>query len=216
MSGEGELAKRAGKRPTAKAAPAAGALRQRVIAAALDLAARQGWERVALADIASAAGIKLSELHALFCSKTAILAGLARDIDSQVLDNLPAAEAEASPRDRLFDVLMRRFDALEPHRAGLEAVLRASPRDPLGALCGLASLVQSMTWMLEAAGVPATGLRGLARAKALALLYVWVLRTWLSDESPDKARTMAALDGGLRRARAFLRTAGRPRTAAAG
>lgn len=208
------MAKRAGKRTAAAKASTGGDLRHRAIAAALDLAAREGWERVSLADIAKAAGAKLSELYAVFPSKRAILTAFSRGIDARVLDDLPQAEEAESPRDRLFDVLMRRFDALEPHRAGLEAVLRATPRDPVGALCGLAVLVQSMAWMLEAAGIPASGLRGAVRAKALALLYGWVLRTWLSDESPDKARTMAALDGGLRRMQPLLGAVARKRTAA--
>jgi len=190
-------------------------LRARIIAAALDLAVSQGWPSVSLNGIAAAAGVRLSDLYSLFPSRQAILAGFSHDIDARVLNDLPPPEAGDTPRDRLFDVLMRRFDALEPHKPAMEALLRVAPRDPLGAICSFATLLQSMAWMLEAAGLPAAGLRGALRAKALAVVYLTVLRTWLSDDSPDKARTMAALDGRLRSAWFCLGSSGhRPAHAA--
>jgi len=121
---------------------------------------------------------------------------------------VPDAEIVArvlAGNDAAFEVLMRRFDALQPYRKALASILLAQTRDPAGALAGLAALQRSMTWMLEAAGLEAEGLRGLARARGLTLLYLATLRTWLRDESLDLAKTMAALDGYLRRLEALLR-----------
>ncbi len=44
------------------------------------------------------------------------------------------AEADERPRDRVFDLLMRRFDALRPYRDALEVLGRELPTDPLAAL----------------------------------------------------------------------------------
>ena len=84
--------------------------RDRVIDAALKLAAERGWRRLALAEIADAASMTLTEVRSLFPSKSAILNGLQRRTDESVLATGPADGS--SPRDRLFDVLMRRFDSL--------------------------------------------------------------------------------------------------------
>jgi AcrR family transcriptional regulator len=177
---------------TAKGTPA-----ELVIDAALDLAAERGWHRTSLADIAAAAKLSLAELYLLYPSKRAILASFVGRIDRAMLAGGPA-EGE-SARDRLFDVLMRRFEALKPHKAGVEAIARAAGTDPIAALCGAQRLVRSMAWTLEAAGIPASGMLGRARAKGLAALYLATARVWLGDDTPDLSRTMAALDKGLGR-----------------
>ena len=146
-------------------------LNAKVIGATMDLAATQGWRRLSLAEIAKEAGVSLAELRGAYPSKAHILSALTKHIDRQVL----AGKAEASPddpaRDRLFDVLMRRFDALTPYRDGLAAILRDNSRDPLAVICGAERLVRSMTWMLEAAGLSSAGSIGRLRARALATAF---------------------------------------------
>jgi AcrR family transcriptional regulator len=179
-------------------------LPKRVFDAALGLAAERGWSAIALADIAAAAKLSLAELYAAYPSKSAILAALSRDVDRRVL-----AEAEIdmteTPRDRLFDVLMKRFDALAPYRDGLAAIARDAGRDPIMVLCGAGSLLRSMAAMLEAAGISSGGLAGTLRAKGLGAIYLATLRDWFRDDTTDKAKTMAALDGRLRRAESCAR-----------
>ena len=57
-----------------------------------------------------------------------------------------------------------------------------------------------MIWMLEAAGIPANGPRGAVIALGLAGIYLYTLRIWVGDNSPDMGKTMAALDRALDRA----------------
>jgi AcrR family transcriptional regulator len=173
-----------------------------IVSAAMALAADQDWREIGLADIAAGAGIKLSELLAEYPSKMAILDAFSRGIDRKVLaDFVPEADS-SSVRDRLFDVLMQRFDALEVHKEAIRRIMGAACRDPLVGLAAGGSLFRSMGLMLEAAGVPGNGIRGAIRAKALAAIYGATLRDWMKDDSADKSRTMAALDGRLRRAEA--------------
>jgi hypothetical protein len=74
------------------------------------------------------------------------------------------------------------------------------PRDPgLALLLALATL-GSMAWLLEAAGVPAWGLRGSLRTQGMLAVWGTTLRTWERDASEDLAATMAALDKALDRA----------------
>lgn len=168
-----------------------------IIDTALALAAERGWQDLSLADIASAAKLPLSKLYPVFPSKAAILEGLSRQADAAVVAE--ETEDEGGARDRLFDVVMRRFDALQPYREGLGNVVLDLSRDPLAAACGLASLERSMALMLEAAGLSSTGIRGLIRVKGLTAIYLAALRVWLRDDSADLSKTMAALDGYLRR-----------------
>jgi AcrR family transcriptional regulator len=181
--------------------------RRRVIDRTLSLAAERGWRRVSLGDIAAAAKLPLAELYRLYPSRTAILAAFVRRIDETVLEG---GEAEgATPRERLFDLLMRRFEALRPYKDGVAAILRDCGGDPLALLCGGARLKRSMSWTLEAAGLSSHGLLGQARAKGLAVVYLATLRRWLADDTADMSRTMAALDKHLSRAEALAGLCGR-------
>lgn len=176
---------------------------RRLTDTALRLAAERGWAEVSLAEIAEAAEVPLVQAYQVFPSKHAILEGFSRRIDAEVLADESLAqewdEAETSARDRLFDVMMRRFDALQPYSAGLGNVIYDQIRDPLGAVCGLGQLLRSMAAMLEGARIGSGGLRGAVRTKGLAGVYLATVRVWLRDDSADMAKTMAALDGFLRR-----------------
>lgn len=177
----------------------------RFFATVMELAAHQGWRRLNLVDIAEAAGLSLAELHQRFGGKQAILAGFVDHIDETVLaavDSPP--DVSLSARDRLFDVLMRRFDALLPYRDGLKRIAReGGGGDLVDLLYGAQRLTRSMAWMLEAVGIATSGVIGSIRVKGLAAIYAATFNTWLRDDSEDMARTMQALDRHLARAERF-------------
>ena len=181
-----------------------------LISAALVLAADKGWRAVSVAAAVRAADLPLSRAQARFPSRHHVLLALGRMADQAVLAELPA---EGSVRDRLFDLLMRRIDALQKHRAGVLAVLRALPADPCTAIMLTCATRRSMRWMLDAAGVPTGGLLGELRVRGLIGVWLWTIRAWERDDSQDLSATMAALDTALGRAeRAASWLAGRGAT----
>ncbi len=179
---------------------AAAAPETRVVRAAMSLAAVQGWRDTSMADIADAAELDLAEMRGLFPSKTAILGGLIRQTDGIVLAGSDGDISSEPLRDRLFDVIMRRLDALAPYREGLAAVARELPRDPAALACLAAGPGRrSLQWMLEAARIQPWGLAAPLQLKGLGLVYLSVFRVWLNDDGEDLAKTMAALDKALGR-----------------
>lgn len=183
---------------------------ERIVRAALALIARAGWRRLSLAAVAEEAGLPILRLYRRFRSRQAILAAIFRQIDETVLAEPPPAEPDERPRDRLFDLLMRRFDALAPNKEAVAALARELPRDPAAALCAAAALARSMRWMLEAADVSTAGLSGAVAVRLAANAYLATMRVWQRDDSPDLARTMSALDSRLRRIERWLAPAYRP------
>lgn len=174
----------------------------RIIDAALRLSEERGWTAITLDDIATAAKLDIDEVYRLTPTKSAVLNAYVRRTDLAVLEVQSSAddeEAEASTHDRLFDVLMRRFEVLLPDRAALGMLCRDLPRDPVSLAAVLPQAHCSFGRMLEAAGVSTKGLRGLARIHAIAAVWIATQRTWFSDEGEDMARTMAVLDRNLRR-----------------
>lgn len=192
------------KRPKQPKQPA-GDPKQRVIEAALALAAEQGWRGLGMAEIAAAAGLSLQETYTVARSKPGIIAALRRQTDEAMLAG--GAVTGDSPRDRLFEVLMRRFEALRPYRVGLRAVLRDSIGSP--AVIGFVpGLLRSMGWTLTAAGLPATGCRGHLARRFVGAIYVSLLPTFFRDDSRDLGTTMAALDKRLRQVEMLLSAPG--------
>jgi AcrR family transcriptional regulator len=182
--------------------------RRRIIDAALTLADATPWHRLQLGAIAAAAGVPLAELHRHFASRTAILAGLIRQTTEAVLDEAGDTGPDASARDRLFDVLMRRFDALQPHRPALARVVRSLALDPPALLALAPEAGRALDWMLAAARVEVAGPLAAAQRAGLGLIWLGTVRVWLDDPSPDLARTMAALDSALRKAESIVAMCG--------
>jgi AcrR family transcriptional regulator len=173
--------------------------REKIITALMALLAEKPIEQIGLADIANEAGVSLVQLRGSFSSPLAIVAAHFKDTDRAVLAADLSDMEEETARERLFDVLMRRLETLAPHRQAIRSLLRSAQRNvPLGLALNALS-ARSQKWMLTAAGIGASGPGGALRAQGLAFLFNSVLRTWVRDDDPGLARTMAALDRALGR-----------------
>ena len=146
---------------------------------------------------ARAGDLPLDRARGRFLGRSHILGRFGRIADQSALAH---ATTEGVVRDRLFDVLMRRFDVLQAHRGGVLALKTFLPRDPMLAMSLGAAHLASMAFMLEAAGIPASGLRGALRTNGLVAVWLRAARAWEGDESEDLSATMAALDAALDRA----------------
>jgi len=186
------------RRAQAQAATARGTSdRDKAIDALMALLGEHSFEQVGLAEVAGRAGLKLSQLRAEFGSTLAIVAAHIKDIDRAVLAGGAADMIDEPAREALFDVLMRRLEALAPYKEAVRSLLRSARRNPGLALALNAMAVRSQAWMLEAAGIGASGPKGALRAQGAALMFARVLRVWLDDDEPGLDRTMAALGRGL-------------------
>ena len=169
--------------------------------------AQHGWHGTTFARIAERSGDGLAELRGRYATPVDLLRAHARVVDQQVLEGtVPGQMGFGSARDRVFDLLMRRFDALAPHREGILRLQRDLMRDPLSALLLSPILMASMAWTLEGAGVSTAGFQGTLRVQGLTGVWLAAARAWEGDESTDLGPTMAALDRALDRAESIART----------
>ena len=175
-----------------------------IYAATMRVAALNGWRKARMTDIAEEAGLTLAELHDKYPSKTALLNDFVLHIDRIVLKGaVKTVDEDSSYRDRLFDILMRRFDALNPYKDGIRAIAKEAGGSVSEFLCSSQRLLRSMRWMLEAADINAVGFVGDLRVKGLGVVYATTTGVWLKDDDEDMAQTMAALDKNLSRAERF-------------
>jgi len=193
------------RKPTAPTEPGGDADRRKIVDAFLALLAERNYEDVGLTDVASRAGVPLHRCRGEFDSLIGVLAAFLEETDQKVLAGIDKDMAEEPARERLFDVLMRRLEALTPHREAIRSLSRSARCNPPLALALNGLAVRSQRWMLAAADIDTAGLRGSFRAQGLACLFADVVRVWLNDEDPGLARTMAALDRQLGRGARWAR-----------
>jgi AcrR family transcriptional regulator len=170
-------------------------LSARILEAAMALAAEQGWRAVTPEAIAARTDIAASDVARICPDRAAVLKALAAHADAAVASG---TSDQDEPRDRIFDAVMKRFDALQPYRKGIAAALKGQIGDPRGAVMAACALRQSMIKTLEAAGVDTSGLFGALRVKGLSAIYLDVMRSFVEDDSADLGKTMAALDKRLK------------------
>jgi len=172
------------------------ALRESLARAALSLAVDRPWRDVTIHALAKAADRPVADFYpasladAVDCAEEAYDRAMAEgDID-----------VDQTVRDRLFDILMRRFEAMEPHRAAIASMEKGVDRDPVALGAAHQRHVRAARWALTLAGLEADGMSGNARAQGLAMIIGQTRAAWRTDDAGDFAKTMSALDKNLRRA----------------
>ena len=110
-------------RPKSEAKSAPTDTRGKIVDALMELAAERRFEDISIRDICKTAGVSLADFRDAFPSKGAVLAGFSRRIDRAVLAQDGEELADESPRERLFDVLMRRLEAMAPYREGVREAI---------------------------------------------------------------------------------------------
>jgi ubiquinone biosynthesis protein COQ9 len=173
--------------------------RGKIIETALKLAAERGWNGLTLDEIASGADYNLAEFRQEFAAKAQILAAFTRAIDDAVMAKIDRPEPGTAARDRLFDVLMTRFEVMAPYKEGLRRILSDLRYRPGESLAQFGAAGRSVYWMLAAAGIDTEGPRAAFRIPGVMGIYARAFDIWLEDDDPGMARTMAALDSRLRR-----------------
>jgi AcrR family transcriptional regulator len=169
-------------------------MRGKIVDALMELAAERRFEDISLRDICKTAGVSLADFRDAFASKGAVLAGFTRRIDRAVLAEHGEELADESPRERLFDILMRRLEAMAPYREGVREAAAWLRREPAAALAMNQVVMSSMRFMLEAAGIEAEGAAGAIKLQGLALAWARMIQVWLDDDEPALSKTMAELD----------------------
>ena len=174
------------------------AMKNKLIQACLDLASMQSWSDVSMDDIANRADVDFDNAMALCPDKDSLFMAYGRQVDLKVAE---AFDGEAwdgmSDKDRLFDVLMERFDVLNENRAGVISIINAITLDPKQMICLSPMVCQSMEQMMRVACVDHDGWKGAIKLTALSGVYLKSLRDWVKDDTADMSMTMASVDKGL-------------------
>jgi AcrR family transcriptional regulator len=170
-----------------------------LLVAAFALIGDEGWRGFSFATLARRTGVSRVKIYREFHGRGALLGALSRRIDEAMLAVDEAELAGLPPRDRMFELLMRRLEAMVPYRGGLARLAREARGDPCAVLATACRLDRSLAWAPDVAGLRRHGLRARLARRALAAASLQTVRVWFKDEAADLGQTMAELDKQLRR-----------------
>ena len=153
-----------------------------------------GWAGWSPRALAAMTGYDLGEVYDAFPTPAALAQKLAERLDKTMLAIPPDELDGLSHRERLFELFMRRFDAMAPYKPGLQRLTREARTEPELLLASLCNLDRMAHWLIELAELPYSGLEARLARASLVVAYARIFRTWLDDATPDLATTMAELD----------------------
>jgi hypothetical protein len=174
------------------------AVRRDLARAALTLAASRAWAQVTLLDLANACSRSAGELYGATVGEA--IDCVEESFDRAIAEDLVEQDGSQSVRDRLFDLIMKRFEAMEPHRAAVLAMEVGQDRDPMALGAAHQRNTRTARWVLALAGLEADHMTGQARGQGLAVIIGQARAAWRTDTDGDFAKTLASLDKNLRRA----------------
>lgn len=164
----------------------------KALEAALILAAERDWDAVTMLEIATHAELSLQDIYSIGDRDTitdSFDAWADRAMFSEDID------LEDTPKEKLFETIMRRFEAIEPYRPGTIQLMRARDRRPLRRAALIQARRTTAKWALACSGLDNAA--GAERALT-ELGLVWVIskteRAWRSEKDDTFTATMATLD----------------------
>jgi AcrR family transcriptional regulator len=165
----------------------------RISSAALHLAAAEGWQTVTLGAVAKRAKMPLATVKKYAASRATLICLIAAELDRSAF--AAVGKLQGGPRDVLFDLLMARFDAMQKHRKAILSMVESTNGRERG--CGLARATLEGAYRLVDAARLKKPMRPVLVSGVVAV-YGWAFYAWRKDASRDMAKTMAAVDRGLR------------------
>ncbi|SFO46774.1 transcriptional regulator, TetR family [Cohaesibacter marisflavi] len=182
-------------------------IRQRLFEEFSQVVMTRGWRSVSCAEIATKADIDIKLAFLEYRDRYAYVSDLVRRIDQAMLESYDPDMGDEPARERLFDVIMARFDAMQGHRDLILELNKAARRDPMLGLHLLALSRLTGEWFLDISHISPAGLSGMARSKGALLAYARAFSVWIGDDSADLAKTMATLDKFLKKGEKALHRA---------
>jgi AcrR family transcriptional regulator len=192
--------------------------RSRILAAALELFRRRGFDQTTMREIATEAGVALGSAYYYFASKEALVMAFYAHANEEMAAQIEARLNEAKGLEtRLRAILDVKFGYFAPNRLFLGALSRhaADPHNPLSPFSDETAHIRELDVKRFAAALAGSRI---AMPKDLApylpnliwLYQMGLILFWISDRSPDQIRTRQLRDKSLSLLVTALKLAGFP------
>lgn len=175
--------------------------KEKLIILGFKLIEKKGWSYFSLKSLAKENKSDLESIKIFFKNKSQFLESFSEMIDNKVLANIDKDEFNKnSIKDNLFELIMLRFENLNPYKTGLKILLSDLKKSPVELKKIMKKVLDSMDLFLEIANVKNNYLMDFIKVNIIFIIYSYVFKVWLDDQSSEMSKTMVELDKWLSKA----------------
>lgn len=175
--------------------------KEKLIILGFKLIEKKGWSYFSLKSLAKENKSDLESIKIFFKNKSQFLESFSEMIDNKVLANIDKDEFNKnSIKDNLFELIMLRFENLNHYKTGLKILLSDLKKSPVELKKIMKKVFDSMDLFLEIANVKNNYLMDFIKVNIIFIIYSYVFKVWLDDQSSEMSKTMAELDKWLSKA----------------
>ena len=166
-----------------------------------DLIEKEGWNSFSFNKLSKSLNAELNLVKNLLKSKKQLLIIFSEYIDEEVMKNVDINDLkDNSVRDNLFELLMLRFEKLQPFKTSLRILLNDLKSKPGDLKKIYKKIINSLDFYMEISNSKKNFISDLIKLNSIFLIYSLTFKTWINDESKDMSITMAELDKWLSKA----------------
>ncbi|MFN7662237.1 MAG: hypothetical protein ACK5PQ_00705 [Alphaproteobacteria bacterium] len=180
-------------------------MQKQIIETFLTFLMEKGWNHTTLEDVANTLNVSIGEIQNILPQKEKIFHLLASEVESSVYSELQDPDIVVyAEKDQVMEILVTKLEAMTPFKVFLKYLrnnfLSHTEISIPFAMAELASLEK----ILAHYQINQNNLLGELKRKAIFGVYLLAMDTWVQDESPDLAPTLAKLDRLLSKGETFL------------
>ena len=154
-----------------------------------------GCEEFSIEKLSIKENIPITNLNDYFKCKYSIVDKFSIMIDKNIEAKLRIEDfKDSSKKDILFELIMMRFDEMEDFKDALTKILVVSKNKPLLVSIITKNVMNTMDFFLELSNSYNSYAFDFLKKNFLFLIYSVTFKTWLSDDTEEKSKTMAELD----------------------
>ena len=166
-----------------------------IIKQAFQLIEKNGWKRFSIRKFSEEKKIELKKLEFLFNDKLDIIKDFSKMIDEEVVSEIDIEEFKNnSVKDNLFELVMLRFEKLEPYKQCLSNLVQEIKYEPRELQSILFSLIKSFDLFITISNGKSKDVYDFLKAPILFVIYFKSFQVWLNDSSKEMSSTMAEVD----------------------
>ena len=166
-----------------------------IIKQAFQLIEKNGWKRFSIRKLSEEKKIELKNLEFLFNNKLDVIKDFSKMIDEEVVSEIDIEEFKNnSVKDNLFELVMLRFEKLEPYKQCLSKLVQEIKYEPRELQSILFSLIKSFDLFITISNGKSKDVYDFLKAPILFFIYFKSFQVWLNDSSKEMSSTMAEVD----------------------
>ena len=101
---------------------------------------------------------------------------------------------DSSTKDNLFELIMLRLDYMQPYKNSLKKIIVSISKSPSMLKSVSENVSDSLDFYLELTKAYDNSYFDLFKKKTILLIYSYIFKVWLDDNSEELSRTMSELD----------------------